>query len=82
MVTVEDGRHFIADAVISTLPLGILKAKLIDFEPKLPAWKLAYRTNLQASQPHRMNNTQVSWDPFPNAIQDVEPACGSQASTS
>ncbi|KAG5529839.1 hypothetical protein RHGRI_030271 [Rhododendron griersonianum] len=46
MVTVEDGRHFIADAVISTLPLGILKAKLIDFEPKLPAWKLSAISDL------------------------------------
>ncbi|KAH7850304.1 hypothetical protein Vadar_030720 [Vaccinium darrowii] len=46
MVTVEDGRHFIADAVISTLPLGILKAKLIDFEPKLPAWKVSAISDL------------------------------------
>lgn len=46
MVTVEDGTHFIADAVISTLPLGILKAKLIDFEPKLPLWKLSAISDL------------------------------------
>ncbi|KAK6927801.1 Amine oxidase [Dillenia turbinata] len=35
MVTVEDGSNFIADAVIITMPLGILKANFIEFEPKL-----------------------------------------------
>ncbi|KAF3647976.1 putative polyamine oxidase 4 [Capsicum annuum] len=39
MVTVEDGRNFIADAAIVTVPLGVLKANLIEFEPKLPEWK-------------------------------------------
>ncbi|MCE3052490.1 hypothetical protein HAX54_052759 [Datura stramonium] len=39
MVTVEDGRNFIADAAIITVPLGVLKANLIEFEPKLPEWK-------------------------------------------
>lgn len=41
MVTVEDGRNFVADAVILTVPVGILKANLIHFEPKLPDWKVA-----------------------------------------
>lgn len=41
MVTVEDGRNFVADAAIVTVPLGILKANLIQFEPKLPEWKLS-----------------------------------------
>ena len=40
MVTVEDGTDFIADAAIITVPLGILKANLIHFEPKLPQWKV------------------------------------------
>ncbi|KAJ6369481.1 hypothetical protein OIU76_027831 [Salix suchowensis] len=40
MVTVEDGTGFVADAAIITVPLGILKANLIDFEPKLPQWKV------------------------------------------
>ena len=40
MVTVEDGTAFIADAAIITVPLGILKANLIHFEPKLPQWKV------------------------------------------
>ncbi|XP_004303904.1 PREDICTED: probable polyamine oxidase 2 [Fragaria vesca subsp. vesca] len=39
MVTVEDGRSFIADAAIVAVPLGVLKANIIKFEPKLPDWK-------------------------------------------
>ncbi|KAK1576441.1 hypothetical protein Q3G72_013866 [Acer saccharum] len=41
MVTLEDGRNFVADAAIVTVPIGILKANLIQFEPKLPEWKVA-----------------------------------------
>ncbi|XP_042502807.1 polyamine oxidase 5-like isoform X2 [Macadamia integrifolia] len=40
MLNVEDGRCFVADAVIITVPLGVLKANLIEFEPKLPQWKV------------------------------------------
>ncbi|MCD7446441.1 hypothetical protein HAX54_007753 [Datura stramonium] len=40
MVTVEDGREILlTDAAIITVPLGVLKANLIEFEPKLPEWK-------------------------------------------
>jgi polyamine oxidase len=46
MVTVEDGRSFVADAAILTVPLGVLKAKLIEFEPKLPEWKVAAISDL------------------------------------
>ncbi|XP_028768784.1 probable polyamine oxidase 4 [Neltuma alba] len=46
MVTVEDGRNFVADAVIVTVPLGILKANLIEFEPRLPDWKVAAISDL------------------------------------
>ncbi|KAL4186280.1 hypothetical protein AMTRI_Chr09g33070 [Amborella trichopoda] len=38
-VTIEGGRSFSANAAIVTVPLGVLKAKLIEFEPKLPEWK-------------------------------------------
>nr|XP_015880626.2 polyamine oxidase 2 [Ziziphus jujuba var. spinosa] len=38
-VTVEDGRTFVADAAVVAVPLGVLKAKTIKFEPKLPDWK-------------------------------------------
>ncbi|KAG6716470.1 hypothetical protein I3842_04G050200 [Carya illinoinensis] len=46
MVTVEDGRIFVADAAILTVPLGVLKAKLIEFEPKMPDWKLSAISDL------------------------------------
>ncbi|XP_026408025.1 probable polyamine oxidase 4 [Papaver somniferum] len=38
-LTLEDGRNLIADAAIITVPHGVLKAELIEFEPKLPKWK-------------------------------------------
>ncbi|XP_031105531.1 polyamine oxidase 2-like isoform X1 [Ipomoea triloba] len=38
-VTVEDGRTFVADAAIITVPLGVLKSNQISFEPRLPEWK-------------------------------------------
>ncbi|KAG8373543.1 hypothetical protein BUALT_Bualt11G0035500 [Buddleja alternifolia] len=46
IITVEDGRSFIADVAIVTVPLGILKANLIEFEPKLPEWKLSAISDL------------------------------------
>ncbi|KAK9117973.1 hypothetical protein Scep_016066 [Stephania cephalantha] len=39
-VTIEDGTIFSADAAIVTVPLGVLKANLIEFEPKLPSGKV------------------------------------------
>lgn len=38
-VTIEDGRTFIADAAVVAVPLGVLKANIIKFEPRLPEWK-------------------------------------------
>ncbi|BBG99797.1 polyamine oxidase 2 [Prunus dulcis] len=38
-VTIEDGSTFVADAAVVAVPLGVLKAKSISFEPKLPNWK-------------------------------------------
>ncbi|KAG1361130.1 polyamine oxidase 5 [Cocos nucifera] len=46
MVTVEDGTNFVADAAIITVPLGVLKANLIEFEPKLPEWKVSAISDL------------------------------------
>lgn len=46
MVTLDDGRKFIADAAISTLPIGVLKANLVAFEPKLPDWKVSAISDL------------------------------------
>lgn len=45
-VTVEDGTTFVADAAIVTVPLGVLKANTIKFEPKLPDWKEAAISDL------------------------------------
>ncbi|GKV00270.1 hypothetical protein SLEP1_g12988 [Rubroshorea leprosula] len=41
VIMVEDGMSFVANAAIITVPLGILKANLIQFEPKLPEWKVS-----------------------------------------
>ncbi|PIN20378.1 Amine oxidase [Handroanthus impetiginosus] len=40
-VTVQDGRTFLADAVVVAVPLGVLKSNCIKFEPRLPEWKEA-----------------------------------------
>ncbi|CAM6030844.1 unnamed protein product [Sphagnum balticum] len=40
-VTTENGKTFDADAVIVTVPLGVLKANVLQFEPRLPNWKEA-----------------------------------------
>lgn len=40
-MTVEDGRTFVADAAVITVPLGVLKSNRIKFEPRLPEWKEA-----------------------------------------
>ena len=45
-MTVENGETFVADAAIVAVPLGVLKAKTIKFEPKLPDWKEAAITDL------------------------------------
>ncbi|XP_038697275.1 probable polyamine oxidase 4 [Tripterygium wilfordii] len=46
IVSVDDGRKLIADAAIVTVPLGVLKANLIRFEPKLPEWKVSAISDL------------------------------------
>ncbi|KAI3897001.1 hypothetical protein MKX03_015825 [Papaver bracteatum] len=38
-VMVENGKTLVADAVVISVPLGVLKAKHIEFEPRLPEWK-------------------------------------------
>ncbi|KAH7283152.1 hypothetical protein KP509_35G064300 [Ceratopteris richardii] len=40
-VTAEDNRVWKASAAIVCVPLGVLKADLIKFEPPLPDWKMA-----------------------------------------
>ena len=38
-VTTVEGKVFEADAVVIAVPLGVLKANLLHFEPRLPEWK-------------------------------------------
>ncbi|XP_076906181.1 polyamine oxidase 2-like [Bidens hawaiensis] len=38
-VTVENGKTFVADAAVVAVPVGVLKSKTINFEPRLPEWK-------------------------------------------
>lgn len=46
IVTVEDGTNFVADAAIINVPLGVLKANKIQFEPRLPDWKTSAISDL------------------------------------
>ncbi|XP_031475395.1 polyamine oxidase 5-like [Nymphaea colorata] len=39
VVTVDGCKKFSADAAVITVPIGVLKANLIEFEPPLPEWK-------------------------------------------
>jgi lysine-specific histone demethylase 1 len=39
-IETQDGETIEADYVISTIPLGVLKARHVDFEPALPDWKM------------------------------------------
>ena len=39
VVTLRDGSEVDGDMVLVTLPLGVLKARAVRFEPELPAWK-------------------------------------------
>lgn len=41
VVTARDGRVVEADAAVVTLPLGVLKARTVEFVPELPAFKTA-----------------------------------------
>ncbi|KAI3856289.1 hypothetical protein MKX03_014879, partial [Papaver bracteatum] len=38
-VMVENGKIFVADAVVVAVPFGVLKAKHIEFDPRLPEYK-------------------------------------------
>ncbi|KAK8954593.1 putative polyamine oxidase 2 [Platanthera zijinensis] len=38
-VILDNGKAFVADAAIITVPLGVLKSSSINFEPRLPNWK-------------------------------------------
>jgi lysine-specific histone demethylase 1 len=38
-VITQDGTSWKADVVVSTLPLGVLKTPMVQFDPPLPQWK-------------------------------------------
>lgn len=40
-ITTDNGNSFLADAVVITVPLAVLKAGKIHFEPSLPEWKVS-----------------------------------------
>ncbi|GAB4836127.1 hypothetical protein Ancab_001043 [Ancistrocladus abbreviatus] len=65
-VIVDNGAEFIADAAIMTVPLGILKASRIEFEPKLPDWKMAAISDLGVGNENKiaLRFSNVFW---PNA---------------
>lgn len=46
MLTIETGATFVADAAIITVPLGVLKANMIQFVPRLPEWKTSAISDL------------------------------------
>jgi len=41
IISTEGGKTFMADVAIITVPLGVLKANLISFDPPLPDWKIS-----------------------------------------
>lgn len=63
IVTVEDGRTFVANAVIITVPVGVLKANKIQFQPKLPEWKATAISDLGVGSENKiaLQFDQVFW---------------------
>ncbi|XP_024397673.1 polyamine oxidase 2-like isoform X2 [Physcomitrium patens] len=45
-MSTDDGKVFDADACVVALPLGVLQANVVRFEPKLPEWKEAAISDL------------------------------------
>ncbi|KAK4793738.1 hypothetical protein SAY86_024173 [Trapa natans] len=63
LVTIENGQNFVADAAIITVPVGVLKANLIEFEPNLPEWKASAIEDLGVGHENKvaMLFTDVFW---------------------
>ncbi|KAL5721606.1 non-specific polyamine oxidase [Ranunculus cassubicifolius] len=80
MIKVEDGKSIIADAVIITVPLGVLKANLIEFKPKLPAWKIDAISNLGVGNENKiaLHFDTVFWPnvEFLGTVAPTSYACG------
>ena len=62
-VTVEDGKTFVADAAVVAVPIGVLKANSIKFEPRLPEWKEEAIANLGVGTENKiaMHFDKVFW---------------------
>ncbi|KAJ6840550.1 putative polyamine oxidase 4 [Iris pallida] len=80
LINVENGTRFIADAAIITVPLGVLKANLIEFEPRLPEWKLTAISDLGVGNENKvaLHFNSVFW-PNVEVLGTVAPtsyACG------
>ncbi|KAJ6802334.1 putative polyamine oxidase 4 [Iris pallida] len=80
LINVENGTNFIADAAIITVPLGVLKASLIEFEPRLPEWKLTAISDLGVGNENKvaLHFNSVFW-PNVEVLGTVAPtsyACG------
>nr|CAD1821170.1 unnamed protein product [Ananas comosus var. bracteatus] len=80
IVTVENGTTFVADAAIITVPLGVLKANTIKFEPELPEWKVSAISDLGVGNENKiaLRFSTVFW-PNVEVLGTVAPtsyACG------
>ena len=82
-VMTKDGESFWADAVIVTVPLGVLKADSIAFDPPLPEWKqeAINRLGFGALNKIVLEFPSVFWDDtvdFFGAIQEHPTPCRSR----
>ncbi|CAH2065625.1 unnamed protein product [Thlaspi arvense] len=80
MVEVEEGTNFVADAVIITVPIGVLKANLIHFEPELPQWKTSAISDLGVGNENKiaLRFDKVFWPnvEFLGMVAPTSYACG------
>lgn len=53
-VITEDNRAWKADAAIVCVPLGVLKARTINFEPRLPEWKEAAYSDMGVGKENKI----------------------------
>lgn len=65
VVGVEGGKHYRADSVVVTLPLGVLQAGKVRFEPVLPTWKQEAVGKLHSGHFNKviLRFPQVFWPP-------------------
>uniref|UniRef100_A0A1J3CQT4 Putative polyamine oxidase 4 n=1 Tax=Noccaea caerulescens TaxID=107243 RepID=A0A1J3CQT4_NOCCA len=80
IVEVESGTNFVADAVIITVPIGVLKANLIQFEPELPQWKTSAISGLGVGNENKiaLRFDRVFWPnvEFLGMVAPTSYACG------